>query len=426
MANVNDTNNTLGKVENQWQLLYEADMDDRDREMIEEFVGSYRKIEDTCEPLTLYTDLSMLRNASLRAAIPLLDMADMGDVRQLFGTLTAPESQGGYGLDPDKLYGYRRALRVFFKWLNNETEYGEYPFWEEIETSSGTRGSVSEEQLLGEDDITKLKEAATNPRDRAFIEFLADTAARISLASQLRVGDIKGLESDRPEFVPNPKGINHKKAPDKRYPLLSSRADLRSYLSNHHIDRRPEAPLWHVLRGYDEEHPEEGAVSGSQLRKRLKKCKQRAGIDKPVNPHNFRHTAITRLKRSGTRDDLIQHIAGWKDPRMLELYDHTTDREMNDQLRVQAGFLDETETDTAPPEPRPCGNCQELVSPTSRFCPRCGAAGSLEAREALQEQKERLFDSAAEARTDDLAEALRAFRQLTETYPELKAALVDD
>jgi len=111
---------------------------------------------------------------------------------------------------------------------------------------------------------------------------------------------------------------------------------------------------------------------------------------------------------------------------MLEIYDHTTDREMNDQLRVQAGFLDEAETDTAPPEPRPCGNCLGLVSPTSRFCPRCGAAGSLEAREALQEQEERLFDSAADARTDDLAEAIRAFRRLTETYPELKAALLDD
>jgi len=310
MANVNDTNNTLGRLANQWEDLYEADIDDRDRDAIEEFCRHREGLDDMA-PGTVVSDLSLLRNASDRADTPLIEM-DMRDVRRLFRTLTAPKGRGGYGLDPkgEGMKGYKRALRVFFQWIDSERGYGDYPFWEDIKVPSSTRGRVDEEQLLEEEVVTKLKEAANHARDRALIEFLADTAARISLASQLRVGDIKGLETDRPEFTPNPDGINHKGAPDKRYPILYSQADLRSYLNNHHIDSRPEAPLWHVLRGYDTENPEMGALSGDRIRDVLRECRQRAGVDKPVNPHNFRHTAITRLRRSGARDDLIQHVAG--------------------------------------------------------------------------------------------------------------------
>lgn len=426
MANVNDTNNTRGKLENQWERLYSSNIDEHDKETIEEFVRLHRKGMENRAPATLTNDLSMLRNASDRAATPLLDM-DMSDVRRLLGTLTAPESQDGYGLDPDGsgIYGYKRALRVFFEWLDDQEGYGDFGFWEDIELSSGTRGSVNEEQLLEEEDITKLKDAANNARDRALIDFLADTAARISMASQLRVGDIQGLDTDRPCFTPNPDGINHKGAPDKRYPILYSQAELRSYINHHHADPKPEAPLWHVLRGYDVENPEEGAMSGARIRDMLRECKRRAGVDKPVNPHNFRHTAITRLARSDTNQTVIQHVAGWTDDRMLEIYDHTTDRERNDQLRVETGFLEEDETTTSPPKPRTCGNCQETVSPTSRFCPNCGAPVTNEAQVALEEQEERLFDSAVDAKSDDLVEAIQIFRRLTEEHPALKAVLLD-
>lgn len=189
MANVNDTNNTQGKLENQWEMLYEADIDDRDRDAIEQFVRLHRQNVENCKPTTLINDLSMLRNTSKRAGTPLVEMS-MTDVRQFLGTLTAPKSQDGYGLDPDGsgLRSYKRALRVFFNWLDDQEDFGSFEFADDIDLPSGTSSRVNEEQLLDEEDITALKEAARNQRDKALIEFLADTAARISMASQLRVG----------------------------------------------------------------------------------------------------------------------------------------------------------------------------------------------------------------------------------------------
>lgn len=150
---------------------------------------------------------------------------DMSDVRRLFGTLTAPESQDGYGLEPDSsgMFGYERALRVFFEWLDEQEDSPDFGFWVQIELPSGSRGRVNEEELLEEEEITQLKEAATNSRDKTLIEFLADTAARISMASQLRIGDIHELDGERPFYTPNEEGINYKVAPDKRYPFTIAR-----------------------------------------------------------------------------------------------------------------------------------------------------------------------------------------------------------
>ena len=65
--NVNDTNNTRGKVERQWEMLEEADIADRDRETIRTFVRVHRKGNQDRELNTIYSDLSVLRNASLKA-----------------------------------------------------------------------------------------------------------------------------------------------------------------------------------------------------------------------------------------------------------------------------------------------------------------------------------------------------------------------
>lgn len=179
MANVNDTNNTARKLERQWELLANAEIDDRDRQAIKEFVRLHRQGVENCKPNTLYADLSTLRNASDRADTALVDM-DMSGVRELFGTLTAPKSQGGYGLDPDGrgMFGYKRALINFFRWLDNQPDFESYPFYDNIDLPSRDVKRVDEDELLTEEEVQELKEAAKNERDKALIEFLGDSAAR--------------------------------------------------------------------------------------------------------------------------------------------------------------------------------------------------------------------------------------------------------
>ena len=116
MANVNDTSRVETRLENQWDRLDEADIDERDREAIRLFC-EYRRDVDDLKPGSLIANLSPLRLGAERAAVPLVDM-DVDDYATFIDLLKRPKEQGGYGMDPDTgTRRYKYPLRVFFGWL---------------------------------------------------------------------------------------------------------------------------------------------------------------------------------------------------------------------------------------------------------------------------------------------------------------------
>jgi len=109
---------------------------------------------------------------------------------------------------------------------------------------------------------------------------------------------------------------------------------------------------------------------------------------------------------------------------MLKKYDHTTDQQRNDQIRLRLGFIDEEEAEVEPSQPKSCGNCLEQISPAARFCPRCGSPTTEKAQAAVDEQDDRVFESAAMA-DGELAEAVLELRDLFEEHPALRGATID-
>jgi len=398
MVDVSDPSGIDDKLDRRWAQLEAASIDGRDREAIRAFVSHRRDVEDRART-TLTHDLSTLRCASERADCPLVEM-DRTDVRSLLGSLTAPKHQGGYGLarDGSGIFGYKRALRVFFDWLDDEPGYGSYSFHDSIDLPTmDVDGAGARDEMLSPEEIEALKGAARTPRDAALIDFLADTALRVTALLSLRVGDLD-LEGDEPSFVLPELEDGDKGAGDVARPILYSRGELRAYLTNHHIDPREEAPLWPVAhRFYDYDAPQSCAVGDDRVRAMLAQCAERAGIDKPVNPHNFRRTALTRLSNSDRlTPQEIQHIAGWADQRMLEVYDYTDDEERNAAIHEAAGFSDGS-TDSGPDlTPNHCPDCRTTVSSTTHYCPQCGTDLSEPASEAKAEQRDGLLDDLVE------------------------------
>ena len=431
MADVNDVHNIQGKIENEWERLRDADIDEITRQAVTEFI-EYRRNIVGVKPTTIHIDIGNLNRTIERYETPLLEMS-LNDVRDFKTILLTPKNEGGYGLDPSNtgIYGYSRVLKKFFEFLHENPKYGDFAFFEEINVPDVDKGSVDQEQTLTEEEVEDLKDGARNQRDRAFIEFMADGMARISLACQLRVGDVHGLDSERPYFTPNPSGLNQKGVEDQvhRLPIIRSQAELRSFLNKHHPQPdNPDAPLWPILRGYDESNPEECALSSDRAADILQECKRRADLDKPVNPHNFRHTAVTRmLKNPNISERDVQHRAAWADRRMLEYYDHVTDEERNDQIRENMGYLDpeQTQNEDADREPIECNNCFETLKPSERFCPRCGEPTTDKARTAVQQQEDRLFESVRDA-NGEIAEDIVRLRELIQDSPKLRAAILEE
>lgn len=432
MVNINDASRIGEKLARQWEMLENANIDARDRDAITTFIDHRREREQVARS-TRRTDLSVLRNASERATVPLMEMGD-SDVTDLFDRLTAPEDDGGYGLDRDGsgMFDYCRGLRVFFKWTDRADDRPDYPFWKDIDTPArGVEGAVSEDTMLSPDEIEQLKDAANSPRDRALIAFLADVGVRVKLLAGLRVGHLHDLSSDEPFFVPNPEVEDgHKTVEDgTELPVLHARAELRSWVNIHHPDSHPDAPLWPVLRGYDADDRENSALGDAGIRGMLERCADRAGIEKPANPHHFRRVALTRMSNSDRlTPQEVQHVASWADQRMLRRYDLTSDAERNSAIQQQLGFSDgdaDESTAVVDSEPTVCDNCRESLS-GQRFCPNCGAVTDPDAQRVRTTLR-------ADARADHTDPETTADQHVTgeqvraaiESNPDVLAAVAD-
>ncbi|PSP80144.1 integrase [Halobacteriales archaeon QS_1_68_20] len=431
MVDVNDASGMGKQLQRQWELLEEADIPDADRAAISAFVTHRREIEDTARS-TRRTDLSNLRCASERADVPLTEM-DLADVRDLFDTLTTSRDQGGYGLDPSGsgMFDYKRALRVFFDWLDGDPEYGDYPFADRITLPDrDVQGAATEDEMLTPEEVERLKDAANHPRDRALIALLADVCPRVTLLLGLRVGDVS-LDGDEPWFRPNPNVEDgHKGVDDDPIPILYSRGELRSWVNQHHPDPRDHAPLWPVLKGYDRENPQQCALGDDRLRDLLAECADRADLDKPAEPHHFRRVALTRMSNSDRlTPQEITHIAGWASQQMLEVYDYTTAEERNAAIHETLGFSDGKSGDGTDldMDPVACPNCRTKVPSAAHFCPQCGAAVDEVVKSEVEDRKRRATEQSITADDPDAAVVYQKLAERLDMDPEfVRQALSDD
>jgi integrase len=62
-------------------------------------------------------------------------------------------------------------------------------------------------------------------------------------------------------------------------------------------------------------------ASSSWLRKQVERLRQVTGIEH-INPHTFRHLAVTELLERGASEQTVVAIAGWASPRMFATYSH--------------------------------------------------------------------------------------------------------
>ncbi len=97
-----------------------------------------------------------------------------------------------------------------------------------------------------------------------------------------------------------------------------------------------------------------------------------AGIKKPVNPHNFRHSRATFLAKHLTERQLREFF-GWKDYRMADIYVHLAGRDVDSALLKIYGIkMDENEKDGNKLLPKTCSRCSHTNSVTNKFCSKCG------------------------------------------------------
>lgn len=411
MGNLNDFQGFSQTFRNERESLKELTeagrIDQTDHDEIDRFLKDKTDIEVS----TLAEYLKRIRLTAKRAGTPLTQMTHE-DLQDLFFQFTHgdhPDIKDA-GLGANTMRNYRKALRIFFTYLDRD--------WaDDITVGAPVKTRISEDDILKPADIESLLKASTRPRDTALVEFMADTAARLSMVGSLRLADLN-LDGDRTYYTPNPNASGLKGAPQHAYPVIDSKASLRNYIRHSHPQPdNPEAAVFHKVQGYTPGE-DDGAITPQHLSRILKELAEDAGIDKPVNPHSFRHAAISRMYREGYTKQQIQHRVAWTlDTSMWERYVHLTAEDMNEQIYAEAGVVEETDATSTIRER--CGNCREVVPPYQQYCGNCGEPATAEARDLQFEAESDVVDDLAQA--DDVVDRqlLKKVHKLIKANPQV-------
>lgn len=231
------------------------------------------------------------------------------------------------GLSQWTKHDYKVVLKRFYRWLNG----GEEPsIVEWINTSLKDRNLKLPEEMITEDEVKLMINAATNKRDKAIIALLWDIGARIGEIGNLRIKDIK------PDDLGISILVNGKTGP-RRVRAVWSVDYLKDWLEDHPGKNNPEAPIWFNFAKTEKVLE---PMKYDAIRMRLSKISKKAGINKKIHPHLFRHSRCTYMANYLTEAQMNAYFGWTQGSNMPSIYVHLSGRDVDDAILKANGIRD--------------------------------------------------------------------------------------
>lgn len=294
------------------------------------------------------------------------------------------------GLKPGTLRNVRQALKFFFH------DGLERTWAADLHIGKPEQTHVTEDDVFSREETQAIFDACLDTQEQALVAVFLATGLRIGAVHSLRLGDVDfrpigtttlGFVTIRAEVI-GTKGLAGER------PLTWATPYLSNWVGAHPHQGEADAALFCAKQSGTNSH---GAFTrGDHVERRtlyrwLTAIGERAGVEKSMNPHTFRHTAITRMYQDSVPEKRIKWMVGWgKDSSQFERYVHLRDEEM------MAGYLDdygyEADTPDAGPALEECPQCHAPLHDWAnpQACPGCGlplgvvAADHVETAEDIQ------------------------------------------
>lgn len=231
---------------------------------------------------------------------------------------------------------------------------------------------VRQYDFIWPEEVMEMIGAAQNNRDALLVLFTYTTGARLESIRKLQKKEVT-VHSDHIEFdLANHK---NKKLPENRTVYLKK--------------------CYHLARKWIEEHPSEDPEShffcrlaksgsreeaGSQLTKRsipriLERLAERVELDKRHNPHAFRYSMATYLKKiEGWDLDMVANRGGWGSIKTVRGYILDEDEIVGNDRKQKLGIETDYSFDKNPLAMITCHDCETEQSPTRERCISCGSS----------------------------------------------------
>lgn len=355
------------KVAGVFEMLDESDTVHSDNERL---LRDYRRDKELngMSAATQQRNLSYLKILAEYAEDTRFEDMDKSDVKDMV------EWVHDRDLADETVDTYKKVIRSLWKWMDDGNETPEEIAWIELSNSNGN-GTLPKD-LLTKEDIERQVNAAKNPRDKALISMLYETGARIGELIDLTVGDIEDRKHGKKVVIDGKTGA-------RRLPLVESVPHLNNWLASHPNPTK-DAPLWcKIQQGGPDDKLGYRYIRAKILRKNM----ERADIDKPSNPHHYRHSRASYLANELKEAQLCEWFGWVQGSDVPARYVHLSGRDIDNAYDQMHGLY-EPEDDDDGPDVIECDRCQELNEPSASFCMRCGFALDQETAAEIEEQTE--------------------------------------
>lgn len=154
-------------------------------------------------------------------------------------------------------------------------------------------------------------------RDRAILELLYSCGLRVTELCDLRLGDLFFGEG----YI----RIIGKGDKQRLVPISNIARDrIQLYLESCHDKRNKEETLFLNNRGK--------RLTRVMIFTIIKQAALRAGIDKSISPHTFRHSFATHLLQGGANIRQVQELLGHENILTTEIYTHLDCKQMGEKM----------------------------------------------------------------------------------------------
>jgi Site-specific recombinase XerD len=224
-------------------------------------------------------------------------------------------------------HDYKITLKKFYKWYYKE-DYPELTKW--IKATIKKKDQKLPEDLLTESDVLKMIEYAKRKMDKAMIALLWDIGARIGEIGTLTIRHIYFDEFGALISVRGKTGY-------RRVRAVWSVDYLKAWLQVHPEGYNPDAPLWTT---FDSKGNSLKPLQYGAARMKLQRIARKAGINKKIHPHLFRHSRCTYMANYLTEAQMNVYFGWPQGSDMPGVYVHLSGRDIDDAILKANGVIE--------------------------------------------------------------------------------------
>jgi integrase/ribosomal protein L40E len=322
-----------------------------------------------------------------------------------------------------------QVLRQFYRWMYQSEDLPEVIRGIKIHHKSTRRYP---KEIFTEEEVEMIIAAAQTPLHRALVSTLYSTGCRIGELASLQVRDVFFQEDEAIIHVRESKT-------DERQVLLvdSSVVYLREWLTAHPLrnedgrtlsvstvisvmtvrneeklsENTPKNNTFAVrsVRNFKEAHLFVSTkadhlgqpLTYPAIRKVLRTIMQKSGINKPFNPHHWRHSRATHLAKHLNEAQLCK-VMGWRmGSPMAAIYVHLAGKDTHDALRNAYGKASAERLEINTLKQKVCQTCGHANSSVELVCRKCLRPFSLADRLSYKDRLQEM-----EAQIEGLKEAI--------------------